>query len=277
MKKITLFLVAGFCIATTYAQNTLTLKKGQKYLVESNAINVSNADFQGQSMETNMKMSTTVTMEVSDVTATTFHLNNTITKILMNMSMMGQDITFDSDKKEDLDGPLGSQFKDYFNKPFAVTMEKSGKIIVAKKDTLNKEMNPLMVQAFGDAEAQGYGSESAFQPLPPNLKVGSTWTRNTNTSHAKTITNYTVKSITGDFATLETDGTLTVEMEMEQQGMEMTTKMKGKITGSEVVNIKTGVIQSNTTTVRSEGSVEVMGQEIPTTSTSTTKTTVKSI
>ena len=277
MKIITLFLATALCIATTYAQNSINLQKGQKYQVETKSTIASNTEMQGQSMETNMVMTSISQMEVSDVTATNIHLNNTITKILMNMSMMGQDMNFDSDKKEDMDGPMGSQFKDYINKPFAVNMEKSGKIIVNKKEGDKTNMNPMMAQSFGDVEAQGYGAQGAFQSLPADLKVGSTWTVNTSTSNAKNVTNYTVKSIAGDLATLALTGTVTVEMEMEQQGMEITTKTKGKITGSEIVNIKTGVIQTNTTTIDSEGSLEMMGQEIPTTSKATTTTTVKAI
>lgn len=277
MKNITLFLATALCIATTYAQNTLNLQKGQKYIVETKATTSSNTEVQGQSMEMNMDMTSISIMEVSDVTATNIHLNNTLTKMLMNMNGMGQEMSFDSDKKEDMNGPMGIQFKDYINKPFAVNMEKSGKIIVDKKDKAKTDMNPLIAQAFGDVEAQGYGSQSAFQPLPASLNVGSTWTSNTNSSNAKTVTNYTVKSITGDLATIVLDGTKNFETTIEQEGMEITTKTKGNITGSEIVNIKTGVIQSNTTTVNTEGNMELMGQEMPTSSKATVITTVKTM
>lgn len=274
MKKITLFLATALCIATTYAQNSLNLQKGKKYLVENKVTTSSNTEMQGQSMESNIDITTLYNMEINDVSATNINLNNTITKILMSMNMMGQDINFDSDKKDDLDGPIGSQFKDYIKKPLTVKMDKSGEIIVDKKEDAKADMNPMMVQAFGDMEAQGYGAKLAFQPLPGNLKVGGKWTTNVKTSNGNTTTNFTVKSIAGDLATLDLDGVVIVELKMEQQGMEITTKSKGKLTGSEIVNIKTGVIQSNTTLISSDGTLEVMGQEIPTTSKVTSTTTV---
>ena len=60
---------------------------------------------------------------------------------------MGQDINFDSDKKEDMDGEIGKNFKDYINQPKDVVMDKSGNVIISKKtDTASKPIaaaNPL--------------------------------------------------------------------------------------------------------------------------------------
>ena len=276
MKKITLFLATALCIATTYAQNSLNLQKGQKYLVENKVATVSNTEVQGQSMESTVNVTTTYQVEVSDVTRTNIMLNNTVSKMLMSMNMMGQDINFDSEKKEDLDGPIGSSLKDYISKPVVVTLEKSGTVVPGKKQEAKTDMSPVAKQ-FGDFEAEGFGSELAFQPLPASLKVGSTWTTSSNTSGTKKTTNFTVKSITGNMATIAVDGTMDVEKEMEQQGMQMTTKTKGKFTGNEVVDIKTGVIQSNTTVINADGNIEVMGQEIPTSSKTTSTTTVKAM
>ena len=41
----------------------------------------------------------------------------------MNMSMMGQEMNFDSDKKEDMDGQIGSAFKEYINQPKEVVID----------------------------------------------------------------------------------------------------------------------------------------------------------
>jgi hypothetical protein len=62
---------------------------------------------------------------------------------------------------------------------------------------------------------------------------------------------------------------------MENQGMEITTKTTGKFTGEEKVDISTGVVQSNTSTIDASGIVGVMGQELPTSSKVTSTTTVK--
>ncbi len=59
------------------------------------------------------------------------------------------------------------------------------------------------------------------------------------------------------------------------QGMEITTKTKGKFSGEEIVDITTGIVQSNTTTADASGTVSVMGQELPTSSKVTSTTTVK--
>jgi hypothetical protein len=64
---------------------------------------------------------------------------------------------------------------------------------------------------------------------------------------------------------------------MQQQGMEMSTKTTGKFSGEEKVDVKTGVVQSNTTTGEASGTVSAMGQDFPTNSKVTSTTTVKSL
>ena len=46
---------------------------------------------------------------------------------------MGQDLSFDSDKKEDLDGENGSELKKYINQPKDIIIDKSGKVLNTKK------------------------------------------------------------------------------------------------------------------------------------------------
>lgn len=273
MKKTTLFVIAAFSISTaTFAQNnnSLNLKKGQKYLAETTVTTKSTTEAQGQSMETNIDAVTSYNIEVKDVTNDNYNFTNTVSKIKMNMSMMGQEMNFDSEKKEDLAGPMGSALKEFINNPKNVVVDKSGKLISQQTDT-SGSANPATLQF----EAVGFGTQLAFEPLPAKVKAGDKWVRKTDNNGISQTTNYTVKSISGDLATLSLDGTIITDMKMEQQGMEMTNKTSGKFTGEEIVNTKTGVIQSSNTTADASGNIEVMGQQLPTSSKVTTTTTVK--
>jgi hypothetical protein len=278
MKKITLLAIAASCLATaTFAQsgNSLHLKKGQKYIVESIVSTKSSTEAQGQTMESNIDATTTYNIEVNDIVSDNYNLTNTVNNVKMKMSMMGQEMNFDSDKQEDLDGPMGAPIKDYIKKPNNVVLDKSGKVIAQKKDTSNDALSPT--SRFANFEATGFGAQMAFEPLPKNLKAGTIWTSKTDEGGISKTTNYTVKEIKGDLATITLNGTMTTDVKMEQQGMQMAAKTSGKFSGEEVVNIKTGVIQTNTTTADASGNVEVMGQEIPTSYKVTTTTTVKAL
>ena len=277
MKKITLFTIAvTFISMGLFAQDnrSLNLKKGQKYVVENKISTKSSTEMQGQSMEANADITSTYNIEVKEVVADNYNLTNTVTAVKMNMTQMGQEMNFDSEKKEDIDGPIGSALKDYIKQPKEVVIDKSGKIISQKTDEKADSTN-MIAKQLGNFEATGYGADMAFESLPPNAKAGSTWTSKKDNAGISKTTNYTVKSINGNLATLSLSGDITSDTKMENQGMEITTKTTGKFSGEEIVDITTGVIQSNTSTVDASGIIGVMGQELPTSSKITSTTTVK--
>ena len=284
MKKITLFITAALVSSTAlFAQNSnsINLKKGQKYSVQNVVSTKSTTEMQGQSMEANVDATTFYNIEVKDVAGDNYNLTNTVTGVKMSMSQMGQEMQFDSEKKEDLDGPIGGALKEYINQPKSVVVDKSGKVVPQaspeKPDTAAAGAASMFAKQLGNFEATGYGSGITFEPLPKDVKVGSTWSKTTTNEGVTTITNYVVKSISGDVATLTTSGTLTTDTKMEMQGMEITTKTAGKFSGEELVDVKTGVVQSNTSTFDTSGTIGVMGQELPTSAKVTTTTTVKVI
>jgi hypothetical protein len=278
MKKITLFLAAAvFVTTTTFAQDqSVNLKKGQKYVVENKVTTTSSTEMQGQTMDANADVTSTYNIEVKDVAGDNYNLTNTLTGIKMNVSQMGQEMSYDSQKPEDADGPIGGTLKDFINQPKNVVVDKSGKVVPQKTSDSSSEEN-MIIKQLGDFEATGYGANMAFESLPKNIKTGTTWTNKSAENGITKTTNYKVTAINGNIATIALDGTVSSDTKMENQGMEITTKTTGKFTGEEKVDIKTGVIQSNTTTVDASGTIGVMGQELPTSSKITSTTTVRSI
>lgn len=274
MKKISLLLASAVCLSTAItAQTTGTLKltKGQKYVVENKLSTTSSTQVQGQAMESTADVATVYNIEVKDKTDNNINLSNTISNIKMNMSMMGQNITFDSDKKEDMDGNIGSTLKDFINQPKDIVIDHAGNV---KPSTDTSAASGLAKQL--DFDASGYGAELAFLALPKNPKVGDTWTDNNSgdSTLAKSIT-YTIKEINGNVATVSFTGTVSTQKTIEQQGMEIGTKTKGKISGEEMVDVKTGVVQTNNSTTEASGTVSAMGQDFPTSTKVTSTTTVK--
>jgi hypothetical protein len=275
LKKFGLFATAAILTCSaTFAQTNqqLNLKKGQKYLVENKASTYSTTEVQGQSMEVTIAAITTYEIEVTDSKDNSYKLLSTIKNVKMDMTQMGQQISFDSKKKEDLNGPIGSTLKDYLNVPQKVTINNKGDVMQDTENKENKSATPL-----GDFESTGFGATMAFQALPKDLKVGQTWKDSKTADGTLTNTTYMVKSINGDVATLTMSGNMDINKKMEQMGMEMTAKSKGKFTGENVVNMKTGSIQSQNMVINSEGVIEVMGQELPTNAKVTNTTTVKEI
>ena len=284
MKKITLFTLTALAVTTgTIAQNngTINLPKGQKYVVENKVTTKSTSEMQGQSMESNADITSVYAIEVKDAKDNNYNMVNSISAIKMNMTTMGQNINFDSDKKEDMDGEIGSKLKDYINHPKDVVMDKSGNVILAKKTDTAKTNDEagqtamMLKQMGGDPEEQGYGAKMAFMPISKNTKAGASWKDSSSADGIKRVTNYSIKEIKGNTAIISISGTENRDTKMEMQGMEINTKTTGKFSGEQSVDMATGVVLQNNLTSDASGTIYVMGQEIPTSATVTSVTTVK--
>lgn len=276
MKIRTLTLAAIMCsmtFGTIQAQNTkpIELKKGQKYLIENSTNTYSATEVQGQQMEVIINASTTTEVEVADKKEDTYQLSNTVTKLKTEISQMGQQIKYDSENPADQKGPMAESFKEFLGKPQAVKIKSNGDILPDKNKSSSN--NP----ALANLESSGYGVEGAFRGLPKELKTGTTWTTSSKANGTEKKVTYTVKSISGDIATLDVQGTVSVNTTIEQMGMEMNTSAKGKFTGEEKVHTATGVLQSQNLTINTDGYVEVMGQQLPTSSKTTSNTIVKTL
>ncbi|HSN09812.1 MAG TPA: DUF6263 family protein [Hanamia sp.] len=276
MKKIQLFLAAAICFSTaTIAQTKASLKlpTGKTYQVENKLETSSSTDVQGQTMESKANVTSTYKIDVKNKAGENYNLTNTLSHINMSMSMMGQDINFDSDSTNDMKGEFGSALKDYVNQPKDLTIDNSAKIVSA--DSTDTSATGIAKRL--NLAQTGYGTQLAFLPLPENPKVGTSWTESTNSDGMSRTTNYTIKDISGDIATIAFTGTDSVQTTMEQQGMEIATKTTGKVVGEEKVDIKTGVIQSGSSTGDASGTVSAMGQDFPMKTKITSTTTVKEL
>lgn len=276
MKKINFFLIAVVCFSTTSIGQTntsLKLPTGKTYQVENKIETTSSTDVQGQSMESKANVTSTYKIAVKNKSGENYSLTNTLSHIAMDMSMMSQQVNFDSDKKEDMDGEIGSALKSYINQPKDLQIDKSGKII--SEDSTDTSATGI-AKRLNFAQT-GYGTQLAFLALPANAKVGSSWIDSSNDDGISRTTNYTIKDISGGIANISFSGEVSTDATMEQNGMEISTKTKGKVTGEEKVDVKTGIIQSSTSTGDASGTVTAMGQDFPTTAKVTSTTTVKEL
>ncbi len=135
----------------------------------------------------------------------------------------------------------------------------------------------MMQQLFGNSEETGFGLSEAFMIVPSNAKQGFSWSDSSSKAGIKKSTTYTVKEIKGSEAIVTISGNLNADTKTEMQGMEISNKSSGKITGEEIVDLKTGLVKKRTTILESSGNMQAMGQEIPMTTRLTSVSTVKNL
>jgi hypothetical protein len=283
-----LFAICCGCTSIIFAQaptNLLELKKGQKLQIGNEVKTITSMEMMGQPMEITINATTSSEAEVKDKKDTSYLLNSTVKRVTLNGNMMGQPLTFDSDKKEDLEGDMGKGFKDLINVPKEIEISNHAKLIASpKKDEVKQadaaagpDMMNMMKGLTGAENDDSYGATTAFSLIPSGAKTGDTWSDSTITDGDKVRRTYTVKEVNGKEAKVQLSGTQTSTKKVEQMGMEVTITMENKLSGEATIDITTGILKQKTYIVDGTGFSEMMGQNIPMTIKTTTTTTVTSL
>ncbi len=278
MKRI--FLVASMFSVITVSAQTISrkasLNKGQQIEQTSKVVANITQEMMGQQMEIKMNTNSTALLEVKDANAEGYTVANTIKRVTMNMSAMGNEQNFDSDKKEDLDGPMGQAMKGKIGVAKEYKLDKNGVITaIPGSENAKPDANAMMNGMMGATEEEIKGStHSAFVSLPAKgVKPGDSWSDSLVSKENKLRNTYTLKSVSGNDALVDVKGTLTVDREMEQQGMTMQMNMNGTITGELTFDINTGLVKSRKQVTKGTGAIEVAGQTVPLTVDTTSEVT----
>jgi len=279
-----LFAIFSLITITTSAQTAtgkLSLAKGQKILIDNDIKTVSNQEMMGQSMEITSDAKMQYEVEVKEKKPNSYLISTTLTKVLSSGSAMGQEMKFDSDKKEDLDSETGKAFKDQLNVSMEAEYNENAQVINAVKKeattTSDNQMMDMMKKFAGASGADLDGASAAFTIIPAGKKPGDTWSDSLITDAVKTYTTYTFKALDGKNATITSSGKQVTKMKVEQQGMEINVSMDGTLSSEGIIDISTGLIKQKTSTLNGVSTTEIMGQTIPGTTKVTTVTTVKTI
>jgi hypothetical protein len=265
MQKITftflVVLMAG-AFSVSAQQTRIDVQKGQKYQVETSVKMTNTAEVMGQSMENNIDSKTTTIYEVMNTGADSVYLQSTVTKLVVNATMMGQEANFDSDKKDN-EGPMAELLSKMVNKVKAMTLDVKGNI--TKQDENEDDFqNPLMGGSMGNGT-----TTELFIPalIGKELKtgdsiidVGSVKKEKFNSADSGT---YKITAIENGVASVSYSGTQILSVVMEQMGMEMTSNSNSLVNSELQVDTKTGMVLAKATVMESTVSVDAGGMTIP--------------
>jgi hypothetical protein len=250
---VSFFLMGHLC----YGQAAIAVSQGQKILVTS----VNKLSMTQNAMGQEIPVSTATTINYSVVVkeaAPAISLSATITGVKVNGEAMGNPISFDSEKKEDVAGELGAPFKTVLNMPIDLTISNSGKTIDTKKATGAEAIASLI----GDDPTKQLTGELFF--VSTAKAVGDVFMDNGDpaTPEIKRSVTYTLTEITGTDMKYVFKGTENSKQTKSIQGMSVAVTSESTMTGEVVVDGKTGVIKQKKTEADAKGSSEVMGQTI---------------
>lgn len=255
-----------FLLLVVYAANGqkvgLILLKGQKVEISSFNKVTSSTEVMGQTLENNIESTIVQLAEVKDTRAGETDIELVNSKITANVQMMGQDINYDSDKKEE-SGPMAESFSKYFNKFINFTIGTDGHVI--RKDSIKEEAagNPGISVLDDKFTELGFINLAL---LGRDITVDATWIDTSIKTEAKTTVNnagvYKVVSIENNVATITYDGTSASEGMIEQMGQEMKLTTQNKISGTIKLDILNGIVLSEATDITLHSTISAAGMEI---------------
>ncbi len=280
MKRIYVSLVCLAMSALSFAQTSgkLKLANGQKIIIESST------DIQASltmGMELTSNSSTVNSLEVKAVTADNYTIGSTLTKMKVNMNMMGQSNAYNSDNKEGNNEEMAKIFDEKMNKQVDVLIDnKTGASITEKKKEKKAadadDANPAdgLMKMFADNSDEAIVA-GAFEIVPKGKSVGDSWADTTTDKDSKMIRTYTLKSITGNEAVIQSVIVSTGTNKLNFQEMEFEVKSETKTNGEIVMDISTGLAKKRTNVADITGSIQMMGQDMPISAKATTTSIYK--
>jgi hypothetical protein len=276
MKKFSILFFTICATFISFAQtNKIVLNKNQQLKFSSAVKGNVTQEMMGQSMEILMDVSTDRNITVKEAAAADYQLDAVTTRIKMNMNFMGQDRSFDSDNKNDMTGEMKDAGKDVnVVKPLVLSTE--GKCKLSEKASPEKaETNPLssMMEQMTGGGTDEVVTEGYFMLIPQGKKAGDNWTDSVITGSSKTYWVYTWESTNANIAVIKANAKATINTTMNMQGMDMAMNLTNDVAEDRKVNLTSGVITSKISTMKINGTMDVMGQSVPMTGTVTTTTT----
>ncbi len=246
----------------------LVLNKGSKFEATTVSISTSVSQMMGQDIESKFVNTTVQTIEVKDSRDKATDLVSTISKITANTNMMGQEMNYDSEKKDNV-GPLADGFDKLVGKPRNVTIDPSGKVINEDKsvDSATGAMGMMMTNNMTSVIPMIQAALVGKQLTP-----GSSWPdsliTNSNKLNVSITGTYLVKQIDKNIATIGFTGLQNMTGTIEQMGQELGMKADSKITNLIKLDMNTGLVIENEYNITGTGNIDAMGMSIPITITS---------
>jgi hypothetical protein len=261
----------AICIATSSFAQKINLTKNQQIIAATNS--TQNTSLMGMTINGTSQIINKII--VTDVKAKQYNVSSTITKLAIHSDFIVQKIDFNSDNKDDRTSEIGKALSSKIDSAEFFTIDGETGSTTSKNNIASDNTgteNPLVGVMGNIGEGTGAAMVSSIFFLPEKRNIGDTWKDSTIADNIKTITNYTVKSIENDVATINSNFTSTGATTMDFQGNNLKVDLNTTGTAETIVDLKTALVKKRNSTVNVDGKLDVMGQSMPLTSTVTTTT-----
>ncbi|RYF84974.1 MAG: hypothetical protein EOO03_14020 [Chitinophagaceae bacterium] len=251
------------CSLSLSAQK-LNLKKGHTVTIQTTATQ----DIDMMAMQMKHNSTTTHILTIEDTDKEKISGTSQLSKTKLDMEVMGQQQSYDSENPADKDSEMGKALADKIGKVVPVTIDKNTGIVTeleTETDKSEKAANPMesVMQSFSGADAS---ASNAFYVIPNGKKAGDTWTDSSSNATIKEVKTYTLKGIEDGIATVQLFSTMSGSSSFEVQGMQMDVSLSAKTEGQMLVDVKTSQLKKRSSVMDMTGTMDIAGQSMPLTS-----------
>ncbi len=259
----------------------LNMPKGDKYTFTNSRDVNTTMTIMGQDMAVKVKMAYGYAQEVRSVAADgAMTVDFTFTRVAVDMSGSGNNISYDTDKKRSAKGDslldLSRVCDPLLGRKYSAIITPMGKVASVKglkelQDTLTPNLDPgnaQMLKGMLDEQQVTKSLESLYGFIPAaKVKVGDKWTQSSNLDFSMPISmdvTYTLKEVKSDIAKIEYSSNFdSKDDNYNAGGVKMKLALKGTMTGKCDLNIKNGLAPVSKSGFSLKGTMETMGTEIP--------------
>ena len=205
-------------------------------------------------------------------------LHHATKKIAFNFDGMGQKRSFDSDNKNDMEGPFGEPVKGMLGSSFEMTLDETGNVVMTssgKKEAPSPDDRlAIIFNMLKDITDAVYppkkGSGSFFKVFPARpVNKGDIWTESGENETGKYNTEYTLSEVLDSTIVVDFKGTSTTTTKNTLMGREAVTTLNSTNSGKIILDGVTRLIREKNVTIESNGTTEAMGGTVPITSKTT--------
>ena len=266
MKKI-IFIAFSIGILSVNAQR-VKLQPGGKITITTKSTIVSEKPAEMGGGENKIESTTTGIINITGENKESYL--GTFTGVRM-ISLNGDGVGFDSDKKKDRESDFGKMMASNINKAIDITVNKEDGSTSEKE---NKNAEPFVKEEDDNnghkKSTQNHSIkmteniyENAFFIIPNEKKTGDKWIVDKSEGGMEIIKKFELKSITENIATIDFSSLRKGTYTNENNGIQMETFIDSKGKGTILVNRKTTLVKKITSSTEVDGTMEIMGRSIP--------------
>jgi hypothetical protein len=194
-------------------------------------------------------------MQLIGEDASSYQVTYNIKRMKMDMDGL-QKMSYDSDNPDDQSSPIGESMKDMINKPDTQYLSKQTLRIIKEKSKQSE--SPAMAIGSG----QQSSAEGLFLVIPPNMEIGKSWETETKEDGLTTKNTYTLVSLQANKAKVKVKTTTAGTTEKEAMGQTMNMTIDQTLNSEVEVDVKTCLIEKNTTQGEINNSMDMGGQQM---------------